>query len=92
MDTDGGVFIHKYKVNNKTYSYRKINFTNRSLPLLNFVYNTLKEIGFTPKLLDKIENKKVWLYNTSEVARYLDVVGSNNQRLLKYKQGRWAGR
>lgn len=86
MDTDGGVFIHKYKVNNKYYSYRKICFTNRSIPLLRFVYNTLKELGFTAKILDKVENKKVWLYNTHEVANYLKIVKSSNWRLNRYQQ------
>lgn len=84
MDTDGGVFIHKYKVHGKEYSYRKICFTGYSLPLLNFVYNTLKELGFTPKIKDKIVNKKVWLYNTHEVAKYLEIVKSSNQRLNRY--------
>lgn len=84
MDTDGGVFIHKYKVNGKEYSYKKICFTSYSLPLLYFVYNTLKELGFTPKIIDKVVNKKVWLYNTHEVAKYLEFVKSSNQRLNRY--------
>jgi len=84
MDTDGGVFTHKYKVNNKLYAYLNICFTNRSLPLLRFVYQTLKELGFTPKLKDKVENKKVWLYNTHEVDKYLSLVGSSNERLSKH--------
>lgn len=84
MDTDGGVFTHKYKVNNKLYAYLNICFTNRSLPLLRFVYQTLKELGFTPKLKDKVENKKVWLYNTHEVDRYLSFVKSSNERLSKH--------
>lgn len=83
MDTDGGVFIHKYIVNGKLYSYKNICFSNQSLPLLRFVYGTLKEVGLTPKIKDKIENKKVWLYNTNEVGQYLEIVGSSNQRLLK---------
>ena len=85
MDTDGGVFIHKYKVGNKYYSYRKICFTNRSIPLLRFVHDTLKELGLTAKIVDKVENKKVWLYNTHEVASYLAVVKSSNWRLNRYK-------
>ncbi|MCX6704929.1 MAG: LAGLIDADG family homing endonuclease, partial [Candidatus Woesebacteria bacterium] len=85
MDTDGGVFIHKYKVNNKYYSYRKICFTNRSVPLLRFVYDTLKELGLTAKIVDKVENKKVWLYNTHEVASYLAIVKSSNWRLNRYQ-------
>ncbi|RJQ38415.1 hypothetical protein C4559_01330 [Candidatus Microgenomates bacterium] len=83
MDTDGGVFLHKYKVGGKEYSYKKISFTNRSIPLLNFVAKTLKELKFTPKIVDKVENKKVWLYNEKEVKQYLKIVGTHNSRLLK---------
>lgn len=83
MDTDGGVFLHKYKVNGKEYGYRKISFTNRSVPLLKFVSQTLKELEFTPKTIDKVENKRVWLYNETEVKRYLEVIGTHNKRLLK---------
>ncbi len=84
MDTDGGVFLHRYLVNGKKYVYKKISFSNRSLPLLNFVYETLSELGFAPKIINKVENKKVWLYNESEINRYLKEIGSNNKRLLKY--------
>ena len=81
MDTDGGVFIHRYKVNGKEYSYRKICFTSHSIPLLRFVYDTLNELGFTAKIINKVANKDVWLYNTHEVDRYLELVKSSNQRL-----------
>lgn len=84
MDTDGGVFIHKYKVNGKLYQYKKICFTNRSVPLLIFVKDVLEELGFTPKMITKVENKKVWLYNSEEVKQYLKVVGSSNKRLSMY--------
>lgn len=87
MDTDGGVFIHKYTVNGKTYRYKKICFSNRSMPLLMFVMETLSQLGFTPKIIDRVENKKVWLYNQNEVKRYLDTVGSHNFRLLKFIGG-----
>ena len=87
MDTDGGVFLHRYKVGGKEYKYKKISFSNRSAPLLLFVKNTLAELGFTPKIIDKVENKKVWLYNTNEVERYLEVVGTHNPRLLKWNGG-----
>lgn len=84
MDTDGGVFKHKYKVNGKQYKYNKISFTNRSIPLLNFVYQTLNDLGFKPKIIDKVENKKVWLYNQKKVEDYIIKVGSHNDRLLRY--------
>lgn len=92
MDTDGGVFIHKYKVNGKLYKYKKVCFTNRSLPLLEFVQMTLQELELTPKIITKVENKKVWLYNVSEVNQYLKIVGTHNARLLKHEEGDSDGR
>lgn len=79
MDTDGGVFIHKYIVNGKQYRYLKICFTNMSQPLLKFVYDTLKKLGFKPKYASI---NKVWLYDKDEVLRYLKVIGSSNFRLI----------
>lgn len=83
VDTDGGVFIHRYKVNGKEYSYLKLCFVNRSVPLLNFAYRTLEKLKFNPKIIDKVENKRVWLYNQQEVKGYLKKVGTNNPRLLR---------
>jgi len=82
METDGGIFLHKYTVNKKKYSYRKLCFSNRSIPLLQFVYNTLVSLGLTPKLIDKVENKKVWLYNQTEVKQYIQKIGVHNPRML----------
>lgn len=84
MDTDGGLFRHRYWVNGKRYAYPKICFTNRSMPILRFVFNTLKENKFTPKMITKVENKKVWLYNQHEVEDYLTKVGTHNPRLLNH--------
>lgn len=79
MDTDGGVFKHKYMVNNKEYSYLKICFTNMSQPLIRFVFNTLSSVGLGPKYR---MNNKVWLYNSLDVVRYFSIVGSSNERLF----------
>jgi hypothetical protein len=81
MDTDGGIFIHTYRVNGKKYSYKKLAFVNRSIPLLQFAYTTLKTLGFTPKLIDHVENKRVWLYNQHEVKQYIECVETHNPRL-----------
>lgn len=81
MDTDGGVFLHNYKIHGKEYSYKKICFTNKSVPLLAFVFNTLQRLKFTPKY---IANKRIWLYDQNDVLRYNAVVGTHNSRLLVY--------
>jgi len=83
MDTDGGVFLHRYKVNGKDYLYKKICFSNMSIPLLIFVKETLNQLGFTPKMINNVVNKQVWLYNNKEVRDYLKKVGTSNPRLLK---------
>ncbi len=80
MDTDGGIFTHTYTINNKSYSYLKTNLTNASQPLLNFAYKVLKDNQFHP---DNKRPRKVWLYSQVESRRYLEVIGSSNERLLK---------
>lgn len=87
IDTDGGIFYHRYTVHGKMYIYKKLAFANRSLPLLHFAMETLKHIGLTPKIIDKIANKRVWLYNQTEVVRYLDIIGTHNPRLTKAYDG-----
>jgi len=80
IDTDGGVFVHRYKVNNNGYSYLKLCFTNKSQPLRDFVSNTLHSHGLKAK---QYSDRRVWLYDSNGVRRYFDIVGSSNNRLLK---------
>lgn len=80
MDTDGGIFTNSYVINGKSYVYPKTNFTNASQPLLDFTYNTLKSNGFHP---NNRQPRKIWLYSQVESRRYLEVIGSSNERLLK---------
>lgn len=75
IDTDGCFALHKYKVNSKEYCYPKICFSNRSEPLLGFVYQGLKQFGFNPKRTYK---HGVWLHNQNEVRLYLQEIGTSN--------------
>ena len=84
VDTDGCIVVHRYQVNGKKYRYRKLIFSNRSVPLLEFVYRVLVERGLSPKLVAKGDNKQIWLYNQAEVGQYLRMVGTHNPRLTKY--------
>lgn len=77
IDTDGSFIIHRYRIKGKEYSYPRLTFSNRSQPLLDFVFQGLKQLGFNPKSSYKDE---VCLYSQSEVRRYLEVVGVNNYR------------
>lgn len=80
METDGGIFWHRYKVNGKMYAYRKLAFANSSIPLLEFVRDVFVQFGFHPRI---VLNKHVWLYNMQEVELYKKIVGVHNPRLLK---------
>jgi hypothetical protein len=46
MDTDGGLYLHRYKVNGKTYKYLKLSFANRSKPVLNFMLDVLRDLNY----------------------------------------------
>lgn len=77
IDTDGCFVKHKYKVNGKNYIYHKIAFSNRSEPILDFVFDGLEKLGFTPKRPWKYQ---VWLHQYLEVAKYLREIGTRNYK------------
>lgn len=88
IDTDGSFILHSYKIKGKMYTYPKISFSNRSEPLLEFVYQELRKLGFNPKRTFKSE---VWLHNQNEVKKYLEVVGVSNYKPNIIKMG-WVAR
>lgn len=77
IDTDGSLIIHRYRIKGKEYSYPKISFSNRSEPLLEFVYQGLREFGFNPK---RTYESEVWLHSQNDVKRYLEVIGVSNYK------------
>lgn len=87
MDTDGGIFLHTYKVNNKSYAYAKLCFANRSMPLIDFVYTMLSMLQLHPKLRTGEATKRVWIYNEENVKKYVDLIKPSNPRLRTYIGG-----
>lgn len=77
IDTDGCFIIHRYVVNKKQYQYPKMTFSNKSEPLLRFVYLELKKLGFHPRRTIKYD---VWLHNQHDVKKYLRIIGTNNYK------------
>jgi len=85
IDTDGCIFTHRYKVNNKIYSYKKISFTSYSKPLLYSVFYIFKNIGLKPRITHN--KKEIRIDSQEEVRRYFINVGSHNPKhLKKYKK------
>ena len=80
VDTDGSVYNHRYRVNNRQYSYKKIDFCSLSRPLLTSVFKILKGFSLRPKLL---RNKIVQIDNEVCVKKYFDIIGSSNSKHLK---------
>lgn len=80
VDTDGCVINHRYIAKGKKYCYKKLSFTNSSMPLLQFVFETLSAFGMNPRATKN--GKEVRLESQADMKRYFDVVGSNNPKHL----------
>ncbi len=80
IDTDGCVFIHRYKVNGKWYSYKKLAFTSYSEPLRQSVFTILKNNKLNPRLAQR---RDVRLDSMKDIQRYFQLVNSHNMRHLK---------
>lgn len=77
VDTDGSLFNHKHLINGKEYLYPTIVFSNRSQPLLEFMFRGLSQLGFHPK---RSLDNQVWLRKQSEVKRYYQDIGTRNYK------------
>lgn len=74
IDTDGAVYYHHHTTKGSPCFNVGLTFTNHSKPLLEFVYNTLLNTGFTAKL----KEHSVYLYRFKEVKDYFKKIGSHN--------------
>ncbi len=83
IDTDGCIFIHRYKVNGKWYSYKKLVFTSFSEPLRNSVFSFLQSIGITPRMA---AGRDVRIDSTTSIKKYFELVGTSNPKHLKKYQ------
>src|SRR3989338_6336081 len=80
VDTDGCVIKHRYSVKGKKYCYKKLSFTNSSVPLLRSVFEILSTLGMKPRVTNN--GKEVRLESQSDMERYFRLVGSNNPKHL----------
>lgn len=85
VDTDGSIFIHRYRVGGKTYRYKKLAFTSLSLNLLYSAYSILKNLGLNPRIA---RDKDIWLDSQESVKNYFNLVGSHNPKHLKRYQSK----
>ena len=79
MDTDGCIYVDKHFIRNKLYKHLGLNFTNRSIPLLNFTKQVMIEQGFHPTISSP---KAVVLRREEEIISYMEEIGSSNPKIL----------
>jgi len=79
VDTDGCIFKHTYKVNNKFYNYKKLAFVSYSQPLRKSVYDILKSLGLNPRLFSY---RDVRIDSQLDMEKYFSIIGSSNQKHL----------
>lgn len=76
VDTDGCVYLDRHRVNEQNYSSLCIAFTNASVPLLDFVFETWTSLGFHPTR----HKRDVRLRRREEVIKYANQVGFSNSK------------
>lgn len=78
FDTDGCVFNHRYKVNNKIYSYKKLAFTSYSEPMKKSFFDIMENVGLKSRLV----GKDIRFDSIGDVKKYFEIIGSHNPKHL----------
>lgn len=76
IDTDGCVYFDKHTIKGRVYSSICIAFTSASIPLLDFVEESLKREGFKPTRW----GRNIRLRKREEVMRYAKEIGFSNPK------------
>lgn len=76
MDTDGSVYVHKYRVNGVAYQYTKLCFSSASQDLLQDISRILADAGYSPRVRERC----LYLDGSRDVDRYFIEVGTHNPR------------
>lgn len=79
VDTDGCLFIHKYKLKEKEYRYKNICFVSYIPNLMADVKEQLQLLGYTPKG----KGTRLFLYNQNEAIKYFREIGTSNPKNVK---------
>ncbi len=80
FDTDGCTYVDRHVIGGKLYLNIGINFTNRSLPLLSFFFDTLKKFGYGPTRSTPFS---ILLRKEKDVVRYFSQIGTSNEKHRK---------
>lgn len=78
MDTDGGCYFHKHKVNGLIYRNFGMCFANKSLPLVQSMARVLKLLGL--KFSVAKNGTQIYIYSFEEIKKYFRMIGSSNPK------------
>src|SRR3989344_8759951 len=78
FDTDGSVFKHSYVAKGKRYSYVNVSLSNRFLPLLKMVQETLINCGISVRISK--DQSEIRIEGQDSVDRYVNFVGTHNHK------------
>jgi len=81
IDTDGCFYNNSYIVNGKKYFYFKIAFISASKPLIFSVAEILEDLGI--RVIINKHYRDIRIVESQYVLKYIQEVGSNNQKHLK---------
>ncbi len=76
MDTDGGCYSHKHKVNGLVYKNFGMSFSNKSLPLVLAMAKILTSLGIKFSLARK--STQIYIYSIKEIKKYFQLINSSN--------------
>lgn len=86
IDTDGCYYVDHHLINGRDYFHQGLNFTNRSIPLLDFVSSTMVRNGLRPTQNTKYS---VVLRIGVDIDKYMRSIGTSNAKIwrkyAKYK-------
>jgi hypothetical protein len=77
MDTDGGPFIHRYRVAGRWYVYPKLCFYSKSEALRQSVCQLFLNLGFHPR---QARSDRIFIDRTAQVRRFYRIIGSRHRR------------
>ncbi|OGZ71646.1 MAG: hypothetical protein A2998_01050 [Candidatus Staskawiczbacteria bacterium RIFCSPLOWO2_01_FULL_37_25b] len=80
IDTDGCIFNHRYKVNNKFYNYKKLAFACYSQPMRKSVFNILYSLNIKSRMFSY---RDVRIDSQEAMKKYFKIIGTSNPKHLK---------
>ena len=85
VDTDGTIIKHSYNVKTKKYTYKKLAFTSKSIPLLQSVEEILSKLDIKHRRAGR-GKYDIRVESRSAMERYFSLIGTHNPKHLKRYQ------